>query len=600
MRNAETVLEIIRERGRQGLPIERVYRHLFNPDLYLRAYARIYRNDGAMTPGATEETADGMSLAKIEAIIDALRHERYRWTPVRRVHIEKKDSKAKRPLGIPTWSDKLLQEVIRSILEAYFEPQFSDHSHGFRPGRGCHTALTEIRSNWTATVWFVEGDISQCFDSLDHEVLMSILGEKIHDNRFLRLIESLLKAGYLEDWKLNATLSGTPQGGVVSPMLSNIYLDRLDKFVEHTLVPRYNRRARRRQNNAYRRLMLGAGRLEKKGQRDEAMALRRQMRALPVLDPDDPDYRRLRYVRYADDFLLGFVGPKNETEEIKRQLGDFLSHELKLELSDAKTLITHARSDAARFLGYEVTVLYDDTKLHKGRRSLNGTVALRVPMDVIRAKCKPYMQRGKPIHRAERMNDSEFSTIAGYQWEYRGVVEYYRLAYNLHRLSTLKWVMEQSLVKTLAHKLKISVPKVYRRFGTHVSTEHGPRKVLRIEIGRTGKSPLVAQWGGISLKWDKNAVLNDRPKHVWSRSTELLERLLAQTCELCGSHKAIQVHHVRALKSLQRKGRSEKPRWVKVMAARRRKTLIVCEKCHDDIHAGRSFGATPTRSTVTS
>lgn len=588
MRNAETVLGIIRERGRQGLPLERVYRHLFNPDLYLRAYGRIYRNDGAMTRGATAETADGMSPAKIDAIIDALRHERHRWTPVRRVLIEKKDSKSKRPLGIPTWSDKLLQEVIRSILEAYFEPQFSDRSHGFRPGRGCHTALTEIRRTWTATVWFIEGDISQCFDKLDHEILLSILGEKIHDNRFLRLIANLLKAGYLEDWKFNATLSGTPQGGVLSPTLSNIYLDRLDKFVEETLMPRHNRGKRRRQNNAYRRLMLGAGRLEKEGRTDEAKVLRTQMRTLPVLNPNDPNYRRLRYVRYADDSLLGFVGLKSEAEEIKCEIRDFLATELRLELSDAKTLITHARSDAARFLGYEVAVLFSDHVHHKGRRSLNGSVGLRVPMDVIRAKCKPYMRRGKPIHRAERMNDTEFSIIAGFQWEYRGVVEYYRLAYNLHRLNTLKWVMEQSLVKTLAHKLNITVTRVYRRFGTYVPTEHGPRKVLRIEIERAGKSPLVAQWGGISLKWNKDAVLNDRPRRVWSRSTELLERLLANTCELCGSQENIQVHHVRGLKDLHRKGRGEKPRWVKVMAARRRKTLIVCEGCHDDIHAGRS------------
>jgi group II intron reverse transcriptase/maturase len=231
MRSAETVLGIIRERGRRGLPLEDVYRQLFNPDLYLRAYGRLARNAGALTPGSTAETADGMSRASIDAIIDALRHERYRWRPVRRVYIEKKRSKKKRPLGIPTWSDKLLQEVLRSILEAYYEPQFSPRSHGFRPSRGCHTALAEIRQNWTGTRWFIEGDIAQCFDRLDHQVLLAILHERIHDQRFLRLIENLLKAGYLEDWKFNRTLSGTPQGGVVSPILANIYLDRLDQLV---------------------------------------------------------------------------------------------------------------------------------------------------------------------------------------------------------------------------------------------------------------------------------------------------------------------------------------------------------------------------------
>src|SRR5215210_273658 len=235
MREAETILSIVRERGRRGLPLERVYRLLFNPELYLTAYEKIYRNDGALTPGSTGETADGMSLAKIEAITGALRHERYRWRPARRVYIEKPRSNKLRPLGIPSWSDKLVQEVIRLILEAYYEPQFSDRSHGFRPGRGCHTALSEIQRKWSGTTWFVEGDISDCFGSLDHSILLSILAEKIHDNRFLRLIENLLKAGYLEEWRFNATLSGTPQGGILSPILSNIYLDRLDKYVEQAL-----------------------------------------------------------------------------------------------------------------------------------------------------------------------------------------------------------------------------------------------------------------------------------------------------------------------------------------------------------------------------
>ena len=227
MRDAATVLEIIRERGTRGLPLERVYRCLFNPDLYPLAYGKLYRNAGAMTPGATSETVDGMNLDKIEAIITALRQERYRWTPVRRTYIEKKGTTKKRPLGLPTWSDKLLQEVLRLLLEAYYEPQFSGHSHGFRPGRGCHTALQEIIHQWHGTVWFIEGDISDCFGSLDRSIMRSILAEKIHDGRFLRLIDGLLQAGYLEDWRYHQTLSGCPQGGVVSPVLSNIYLDRL-------------------------------------------------------------------------------------------------------------------------------------------------------------------------------------------------------------------------------------------------------------------------------------------------------------------------------------------------------------------------------------
>ena len=316
MRNAETVLGVISERGRRRLPLEDIYRQLFNRDLFLRAYGRIYRNDGAMTPGATPETVDGMSLEKIDAIIDALRHERYRWTPVRRTYIPKKSGKL-RPLGIPTWSDKLLQEVVRSLLEAYYEPQFSPHSHGFRPDRGCHTALGEITQHWRGVKWFIEGDISQCFDRIDHPVLLSILNEKLHDQRFLRLLANLLDAGYLEDWRYHATLSGSPQGGVVSPILSNIYLDKLDQFVETVLIPAHNHGERRKPYPPYMALLNAARRKTDAGQTDEAWLLRRQAQQMPSRDPNDPDFRRLWYVRYADDFLLGFSGPREEAEQIK-------------------------------------------------------------------------------------------------------------------------------------------------------------------------------------------------------------------------------------------------------------------------------------------
>ena len=400
MRNAETILGIIRNRGTRGLPVNDLYRQLCNPNLYLMAYGRIAKNDGALTPGATPETADGMKMDDIHAIIEALRFERYRWTPARRVYIPKANGK-RRPLGLPTWSDKVLQEVMRLLLEAYYEPQFSDQSHGFRPRRGCHTAFTEITRTWTGTTWFIEGDIAGCFDNIDHKVLLEILGENIQDNRFLRLVSNLLGAGYLEDWKLNATYSGTPQGGVVSPILANVYLDRLDRFVEGVLLPDYNRGRQRRRNPEYRSINERMVRLRKAGRGKEAASLRPLLRSLSYGDTHDPNYRRLRYIRYADDFLLGFAGPKDEADEIKARLGQFLRDNLKLELSDAKTLVTHGRTQAARFLGHEVTVQQSDTRLDaNGLRSVNGNIGLRVPPDVVRAKSAAYMRGGKPVHRA--------------------------------------------------------------------------------------------------------------------------------------------------------------------------------------------------------
>jgi group II intron reverse transcriptase/maturase len=536
-----------------------------------------------------------MALAKIEAIIAAVRQERYRWRPVRRVLIEKRHSTKKRPLGLPTWSDKLLQEVVRSLLNAYYEPQFRPCSHGFRPGRGCHTALTAIHETWKGTVWFIEGDIAACFSSLDHEILLATLAEKIHDHRFLRLVAHLLKSGYLEDWRYHPTPSGVPQGAVASPILSNVYLNRLDQFVETVLLPQYNRGARRKANPAYVHLQNQAYRPEHAGEYRAARPLRQRQWALPSSDTHDPDFRRLHYVRYCDDFLLGFAGPRAEAEVIKVQLTTFLRDTLKLELSEAKTLITHARTQAAHFLGYELRVLHQDQRrtARKGAakpitRSINGMVALRVPMPVLKEHCARYCAHGKPMHRNGLIDDSDFTIVATYQAEYRGLVEYYQLAHNLHALNRLRWIMETSLLRTLARKHRSSVVKQRQRYRTRLQTTHGPRQGLQVVVERAeGKKPLVATWGGIALQRRKRAILLDHPTEVRNNRSELLQRLLAETCELCGSHDRIEVHHLRHLRDLRRPGRRPPPQWVQVMAARRRKTLVVCRPCHDDIHAGR-------------
>jgi group II intron reverse transcriptase/maturase len=579
MQNAETVLDVLRERGRRGLPCERLYRQLFNPHLFLLAYGRIYANDGAMTPGVDGETVDGMSLAKIGRIIGALRSERYRFQPAKRIYIPKKSGKL-RPLGLPSWSDKLVGEVIRLLLEAYYEPQFSGRSHGFRPGRGCHTALSEVAFAWTGTAWFIEGDISDCFGSLDHEIMVSILAEKIHDNRFLRLIGQMLRAGYLEDWEWNATHSGCPQGGVVSPILSNIYLDRLDKFAETVLIPQYTRGEHRKPNPEYNRLNVAACKARKRGDRRKASALRRRLRSLPSKDPRDPGYRRLRYIRYADDHLLGFIGPKAEAEQIKDQLAAFLREELKLALSPEKTLITHARTGAARFLGYQITTQHSQV-----RRPVNGVIALRVPTDVIKAKCAPYLKLGTPEHRPELMNLSDSLIIASYGAEYRGLVQYYLLAGDVWRLRRLRWAAETSMLKTLAAKHRSTVSAMARKYKATIATPHGPRACFQATVYRAGRKPIVTRFGGIPLKRRKKAVLTDRlPVPPARRRKELITRLLAGWCELCDQRATVEVHQVRRLADLTRPGQPQ-PAWAQHMARRRRKTLVVCRACHDAIHA---------------
>ena len=584
MQKAEVVLGVLRERGERKLPCEQLYRQMFNRDLYLTAYGNIYSNKGAMTPGASGETADGMSEAKIEQIIGLMRQERYRFSPARRTYIPKKNGRL-RPLGMPSWSDKLVGEVVRILLEAFYDPQFSDNSHGFRKGRGCHTALRHIDTAWTGTAWFIEGDVTDCFGSLDHEILLGILAEKIHDNRFLRLIRNMLKAGYLEDWEYRETLSGCPQGGVVSPILSNIYLHKLDEFIEQELIPQYTRGTSRRYNPEYDRTWKRLNRARKKGDRAAARDLEKKALELPSHDPADPGYRRTRYVRYADDTLLGFNGPKAEAEEIKARIAVFLRETLGLELNEAKTLITHARTQRARFLGYDITVQHCNARLTGGKREANGKIALKVPPDVIKAQCARYRRHGKPSGRRELQNNDDYDIVRLYGAEYQGVVNYYLLAQDVWKLNTLWWHSATSMLKTLAAKHHSTVTKMAARHEAKVKTRDGLRTCFTARRKRQGKKDLVARSGGIILRRDRRAEIREpRPAPAAYPRRELVSRLRTRRCELCETGTTVAVHQVTGLKALGQPGPGQ-PAWAALMAKMRRKTLIVCAACHDLIHA---------------
>jgi group II intron reverse transcriptase/maturase len=584
MQKADVVLSVLRERGGKGQPCTQLYRQMFNKDLYLLAYGNIYSNHGAMTPGASAETADGMSEEKIEQITGLMRSERYRFSPARRVCIPKKNGKL-RPLGLPPWSDKLVGEVARLLLEAYYEPGFSDRSHGFRKGRGCHTALREIRETWTGTTWFIEGDISDCFGSLDHEILLGILAEKIHDQRFLRLIRNMLRAGYLEDWEYRETLSGCPQGGTVSPILSNIYLHKLDEFAERELIPQYTRGECRKTNPEYNRMKCRQKRARKRGDRAAARDLAKHLRATPWGDPMDPGYRRLRYSRYADDHVLGFTGPKAEAEEIKARLAEFLRETLGLELSAEKTLITHARTQPARFLGYNIIVQHSSTKITRGQRTVNGRIALRVPPDVIKAQSARYRQHGKPWFRSRLQNLTDYEIVRTYGAEYRGVVNYYLLAQDAWRLNTLRWNAQTSMLKTLAAKHGSTVTKMAARHKVKIETSDGLRTCFEARQQREGKRDLIARFGGIPLKQNRRAVIRDpAPAPAPYPRKELVTRLRRRKCELCETGDTVAVHQVTSLKALGKPGPGQ-PAWAAFMARIRRKTLIVCAACHDLIHA---------------
>lgn len=588
MQNAQTYLEIVKSRGERRLELKRVYRNLCNQELFLQAYGKLYANEGATTPGVNpEDTVDGMSLERIEKIMAALKAGTYQWNPTRRAYLPKGNGKY-RPLGIPGWEDKLLQEVIRMVLSTYYEPQFSDTSHGFRPGRGCHTALQTIQQQWIGTKWFIEGDIRGCFDEIDHHQLLDIIARNIKDERLLKLLREMLKAGYLEDWHYQKTYSGVPQGNVISPLLANIFLNELDRLVEEELLPQYNRGKKRRNDPRYAHQQAMMAKAKRHGDRDRYQALAKQLRTMPSKDNYDPHFRRLKYIRYADDFVLGFIGPKSEALEIKQKIGAFLKC-LGLTLAEEKTLITHATRGRARFLGYNLHIAIAHSRQHKHRRTTNGKVMLTVPPEVRKTWRTKWTKKGKVQARTGLIHLSDYDIVMKYQLELQGLVNYYQLAYDVSKLHQVKAVYLQSLVKTLAAKHGKSARWVYRR---HYHSQPNGHKAIVVIVPREGKRPLVAQFGGQPIRRDANAIIEDRRRQLLTRRTQLVDRLLADKCELCGSTANVQVHHVRKLNDLKRRyqGRRNPPTWVIRMIEMQRKTLVVCQSCHVAIHTGSYDG----------
>ena len=598
MQKAEQILQAVQKMGEKRIPLTRVYRSLFSEDLFLAAYDKIARNRGALTAGTENDTADGMNLERIRRIIEHLRYERFKFHPARRIQIPKK-SGGTRPLGIQNFTDKLVQEVLRLVLEAYYEPRFRDSSHGFRPERGCHTALAGLQHKFRGVAWFIEGDIRGCFDHIDHEVLMEILARDIHDGRLLNLLRMSLDAGYMENWQYNRTFSGTPQGSILSPLLANIYLNELDAYIEDVLIPQYTRGKRRAPNLEYYRLGYAIRCAREAGDDKRVQELELQRRMLPSQDVTDPNFRRLQYLRYADDFILGVIGTKVEAEEIKAAIGAFLKDKLHLEMSASKTLITHSRTEHARFLGYDIS-LYHANHVMSPRsgtlfktRSVNGHIRLGIPHGKVDELTQRYLRNGKPIHEAGLLAFSDAQIVDVYQQRFRGVAEYYKFATDRQMLGKLKYVMEVSLTKTLANKFKTSVARMYRKYGGKRTVQGYTYKVLVVTVP-TQNGTRYIYWGGIPLKVIKPGTEtldddNGRRNVTLSPRTDLIQRLQANECEICGSHENCEVHHIRKLSDLKNRwrGRKEKPAWVKTMIALRRKTLVVCAKCHDAIHAGK-------------
>jgi group II intron reverse transcriptase/maturase len=571
---------------------EKLFQKLYNIELWLLAYQSIAPKPGNMTAGVDGKTIDGAGLKLITDLIADLKASRYTPHPVRRTYIPKANGKL-RPLGIPSFQEKLLQTVVKLILEAIYEPTFSNMSHGFRPQRSCHTALEQIRQEMYGVRWWVEGDIKGFFDHVSHDTLISILSKRITDKRFLHLIGQFLKAGYVEDWRYHQTYSGVPQGGNLSPVLANIYLNELDQIMAKEIAA-FNKGADRKRTHEYQQISAKVARAKKKARKTgdwtRYKALRKDMLKTQAKDPQDPDYRRLHFVRYADDWLAGVIGSKADAEELKRWIETYLREELQLELSAEKTLITNSKQ-RVRFLGYDIK-RWEGERIYRFRTKAGqvitkrtGTYQLRLlmPRDKTMAFAKEYgdTSNWKGKHRNSLLRLSELEILLTYNAEVRGFLGYYALADNLRDAADkVLWLTTASFLRTLAGKRQSSVKKVAQ------SLKRGPRRYALTlkEEGKPEKEyELLSSTRQLKQGLRASQQVDLKPNTwMYKNRTELGKRLLAHTCEWCQTRQGqIEVHHVRKLGNL-----TGKKAWERQMMQRQRKTMVLCAECHDELHAG--------------
>ena len=607
MRSPQNVLESLSSKAcNSNYQYQRLYRNLYNPEFYLTAYQKIQAKQGGMTAGTDGKTVDGMGMKRINALIAKLRDFSYQPAPARRTFIPKANGK-KRPLGIPSFDDKLVQEVVRMRLESIYEPTFLNTSHGFRPKRSCHTALQYVQKNFTGVKWFVEGDIMGCFDHVDHHVLVNILRRRIQDEHFIGLIWKFLKASYMEDWVYHNTYSGTPQGSIISPILANIYLNELDVFMAQ-YAQTFRQGDKRRINPAYKKpLDKRRGKQEwlkrnehkisqeqKAAVKAEIDEINQYLRTIPYVDPMDDGYKRLIYIRYADDFLIGVIGSKVDAKQVKADVGQFIRQQLHLELSQDKTLITHG-SDFAQFLSFQITASTEQnstrTKAGYIKRSYTGRIKLYVPKEkwlkrllsfgalkIQYDKNNGNKEIWEPICRSGLRNLDDLEILNQYNAEIRGLYNYYRIAHNATVLNNFLYVMKYSMYKTFAGKYRTSMRKIIQRYTKN-------RDFVITYQGKSGEKSVVFYNQG--MRRDTHVSATDPDIIGRAREnrnyTSLVQRLRGCQCEWCGATDVeIEIHHVKKLKDLS--GRAE---WERHMIARRRKTMALCHNCHVKLHAGK-------------
>jgi group II intron reverse transcriptase/maturase len=550
-----------------------LYPLLLTPEMYDLSYSRIKSNPGNMTPGINSETLSGWGPELISQIISKLANESFQFSKSRLVEMTKPQGGI-RPLKVASPRDKVVQRIITDILEAIYEPMFSNNSYGFRPNLGCHDALYHIKQKYQATRWFIEGDIAKCFDSINHKILITILRRKIKDERFIRLIYKALRAGYLNSFKVpQDCIIGTPQGSIVSPILCNIIMNDFDSYVEQTLVPMYTK-GKARQPSTYRKLMARSHYYGKKYKVSNAKLdlelskkLRAEAQSLPSVNTHDPNFKRLYYTRYADDWLIGFAGPYQEAVDIRNLCKDYLK-KLGLDLNLTKTFITKG-SAGCIFLGTNIHVPLNEERFKKNvkmKSRANLGVRLNAPLSVIINKLSAagYCKKdGSPTPRMALYASDKDEIVQIYSSIYRGILNYYSFADNYPRLALSMFsILRSSASKVLAAKLKLrSVRQVLLKYGKF--------------LGRDKHSLPDYKTLSVRSRRFKRGKVRTPLKNLYIKASHTI-RSQALVCSVCGSTYKVEMHHVRHLKDIKRNSNSI----LLAMNARRRKQIPLCTEHH--------------------
>lgn len=554
-------------------PSKNVYRIVCDPEILKASYKKLKSNPASMTRGCDQKDLNDLPINEryFLDLSKKLKTENYRPNPTKRVMIPKSGGKL-RPLGIPTIEDRIIQQAFLFLLEAVFEKTFTDKSHGFRPNRGAHTACKNIRM-WKGVSWFIEGDIINYFDTIEHQKLVDIVSSEIKDQQVLDLLWKFLRAGVIIDKRYLRTSVGVPQGGIISPILSNIYLHKLDLYVEK-LKKELDTKETSKSNPEY-------VRAKSKLRSKKGIARKIDYKELRKLKSTQRAGLKIYYVRYADDWLIGIWGSKNDAINIREDIENFLKDELSLELSIEKTKITHAGKERVQFLGYEIysptpkESFYEKGKVKK--RASHVSINIDAPYEKLKTQLIKEKileeKNGKWFVNAVThwINYNHAEIIYRYNWIIRGYLNYYSHVNNLHVFhKIIGFVLRHSCAITLGRKLKLrSRKKVFKKFGKNLEE---PKSKLALAI-------------------PSNFISNTKDYKIKKKSTDPLkvlkwsirtQNLLEGPCVACGAVDKIEIHHI---KKLADKAKSRTPVH-QIMSRLGRKQVPLCEKCHKNIHRG--------------